>query len=58
MRKKSLRLKAVLAVLLVAIILATTAILISYTVYASEMDEHYKNNAMNIAKNRSVTDGR
>ena len=50
MRKKSLRLKAVLAVLLVAIVLATTAIIISYTVYSNEMDEHYKINAMNIAK--------
>ncbi|MEI6101614.1 MAG: SpoIIE family protein phosphatase [Eubacteriales bacterium] len=47
---KSLRIKAVLVVMLVAAILASTAILISYTVYSNEMDTHYKSNAMNIAK--------
>lgn len=47
---KSLRIKAVLVVMLVAAILASTAIVISYTVYSNEMDSHYKSNAMNIAK--------
>lgn len=50
MKKISLRVKAVLGVLLVAIILASTAIIISYNVYANEMDDHYKSNAMNIAQ--------
>ncbi len=49
-KKLSLRVKAVLGVLLVAVILASTAIVISYTVYSNEMDEHFKSNAMNIAK--------
>ncbi len=50
MKKISLRIKAVLVVMLVAAILASTAIVISYTVYSGEMDTHYKSNAINIAK--------
>lgn len=36
--------------LLVAILLSATAIIISYTVYSSTMDNHYRTNAMNIAR--------
>ncbi len=48
--KMSLKLKSIVIMLLFAALLSFTAILISYGVYSSAMDEHYKANAMNIAR--------
>ena len=49
-RLLSLRVKSVLIIVLVAIILSVTAIVISYRVYSSAMDEHYKILTSNLAK--------
>lgn len=48
--KKSLRHKAVLAILLLAFVLTATAVLISYNVYARTMDAHYEEVTMNVAQ--------
>ncbi len=48
--KMSLKLKSIVIMMLFAAILSFTAILISYRIYSNAMDEHYKTNAMNIAK--------
>lgn len=50
MKRRSLKAKSIIAMLLIAILLSATAILISYSIYCNTMDEHYKTNAMNIAK--------
>lgn len=48
--KFSLKLKSILFVLIIALVLASTSILISYQVYASTMDAHYRTVAMDLAK--------
>lgn len=48
--KMSLKLKSIVAMMLFAALLSFAAILISYRIYSNAMDEHYKTNAMNIAK--------
>ncbi len=48
--KMSLKFKSIVAMMLFAALLSFTAILISYSIYSNTMDEHYKANAMNIAK--------
>lgn len=50
MKRISLKVKSIVIMLLFAVLLSVTAIVISYSVYSSTMDEHYKTNAMNIAK--------
>lgn len=48
--KMSLKLKSVVIIILFAALLSITAILISYRVYSNTMEEHYKADAMNIAR--------
>jgi sigma-B regulation protein RsbU (phosphoserine phosphatase) len=50
MKRLSLKTKSIIVMLLVAILLSTTAIISSYKVYSKTMDDHYRTNAMNIAK--------
>jgi len=58
MKKMSLKIKFVVFILLIAVVLSTLAIAISYTVYANTMDDHYKTLAINIAKTAaSMMDG-
>ncbi len=49
MRGISLRLKTIFGVVVIAVLLAFTAVFISYQVYSNTMDEHYRSNAANIA---------
>ncbi len=46
----SLRLKTVLTIILAALILSVIAVTISYRVYSTTMDEHYKTVTSNLAK--------
>lgn len=50
MRRLSLRKKAAVMILIISFILAGSSVLISYRTYSETMDEHYKRNAMNIAR--------
>lgn len=50
MKRRSLKTKSIAAMLLIAVLLSATAIIISYTIYCNTMDEHYKINAMNVAR--------
>ena len=48
--KFSLRLKMIFVVLAVALVIASAAILVSYSIYANTMDTHYQTLTMNLAK--------
>lgn len=50
MKRLSLKTKSTIVISLMAILLSVIAILISYRVYSNTMDNHYRTNAMNIAK--------
>lgn len=50
MKKLSLKTKSTIVISLLAMLLSAIAIIISYRVYSNTMDEHYRTNAMNIAK--------
>ncbi len=52
--KISLRIKMICVILLTAAAFAATAAGISYTLYSSTMDRHYKTIAMNTAKTASL----
>ncbi len=52
--KISLRIKMICVILLIAAAFAATAAIISYTLYSSAMDQHYKTLAMNTAKTASM----
>lgn len=52
--KISLRIKMICVILLTAAVFATTAAAVSYTLYSSTMDRHYKELAMNTAKTASM----
>lgn len=50
MKKISLKYKLSIAIIIITLILSMTSIVISYGIYSARMNEHYKRNAMNIAK--------
>ena len=48
--KFSLKVKSIVLILLIALVLSSTAIFISYRVYATTMDNRYRTTAMGLAK--------
>ena len=50
MKRLSLKVKTIIVVMIAAILLSISAIAICYRAYSKIMDEHYKTNAMSIAK--------
>ncbi|MEG1943276.1 MAG: hypothetical protein RR049_05610, partial [Angelakisella sp.] len=48
--KRSLRAKSLLAIILMTLIIGAAATIVSYRVYATTMDNHYKSLAIDIAQ--------
>lgn len=49
-KRRSLKVKSIIAAMITAILISISAIVISYSVYSDTMNEHYKTNAKNIAR--------